>query len=196
MRHERRTWKVEWLATGIFVVGALAAPVGQLFARRSARLHFGRGVINTVDAAGSTARCCCQHARRERASLLQSSQHVIVPANSSTDPPPVRFPPWWSGPCDDGHYPGRFPCRAGTASPLADRGPNRGGYDWPVEFFPDAWGELEWECVELSMRWLYLEYGVRPYPANGSGVVWDYSPADGGDLQKVANDGIERATTG
>ena len=39
------------------------------------------------------------------------------------------------------------------------------------------------------MRWLYLEYGVRPYPADGSGVVANYSPADGGDLQKIANDG-------
>ncbi len=39
------------------------------------------------------------------------------------------------------------------------------------------------------MRWLYLEYGVRPYSANGSGVVWNYSRADGGNLEKVANDG-------
>jgi hypothetical protein len=39
------------------------------------------------------------------------------------------------------------------------------------------------------MRWLYLEYGVRPYSADGSGVVWNYSRADGGDLVKVANDG-------
>jgi hypothetical protein len=58
-----------------------------------------------------------------------------------------------------------------------------------VDFFPGAWGEYEWECVELSMRWLYLEYGVRPYSANGSGVVDNYSRSNGGDLVKVANDG-------
>ncbi|MGA2529437.1 MAG: CHAP domain-containing protein [Acidimicrobiales bacterium] len=109
--------------------------------------------------------------------------------SSSTDPPPVRYPPWWSGPCDDGHYPGSFELSSWDGLAACGPGPNRGGYDASVEFFPGAWGELEWECVELSMRWLYLEYGVRPYPADGSGVVWNYSRADGGDLYKVANDG-------
>ncbi len=28
-----------------------------------------------------------------------------------------------------------------------------------------GWGEYEWECVELAMRFMWLIYGVRPYPA-------------------------------
>ena len=103
------------------------------------------------------------------------AQHVVVEANSSADPPPVRFPPWWSGDCDVNNNPESFPLSSWDGLTACGPGPNRGGADVPVEFFPAAWGELEWECVELSMRWLYLEYGVRPYPANGSGVVANYS---------------------
>ena len=54
--------------------------------------------------------------------------------------------------------------------PGADGAPNR-----LVRFFPGAWGELEWQCVELSMRYLYLAYGVLPYGANGKDVVANYS---------------------
>jgi hypothetical protein len=56
-----------------------------------------------------------------------------------------------------------------------------------VRFFPNAWGELEWQCVELSMRFMYLAYGVSPYGANGGDVVNNYVPADGGGLVKVTN---------
>ena len=152
------------------------------------KLHLAKVAINAVDAsarlpeAAASALSAAGHAS-------PVVEHVIVPVNSRLDPPPVSFPPWWSGPCDDNYYPGSFPLSSWDGLTACGPGPNRGGYDVPVEFFPGAWGELEWECVELSMRWLYLEYGVRPYPANGSGVVWDYSPADGGDLQKVVNDG-------
>jgi hypothetical protein len=121
------------------------------------------------------------------ASLL--TPHVIVVPGATADPPPARFPPWWSGSCDEDDYPGSFPLSSWDGLTACGPGPNRGGWDRTVAFFPHAWGEYEWECVELSMRWLYLEYGVRPYPANGSGVVWDYSRSDGGDLEKIANDG-------
>ncbi|MGD0874812.1 MAG: CHAP domain-containing protein [Acidimicrobiales bacterium] len=117
------------------------------------------------------------------------TQRVILVAASATDPPPVRFPPWWSGNCDSADDPGSFPLSSWDGLTACGPGVNRGGWDRTVAFFPHAWGQYEWECVELSMRWLYLEYGVRPYPANGSEVVADYSPADGGDLLKMANDG-------
>ncbi len=115
--------------------------------------------------------------------------HVILASDSTTDPPAVRFPPWWSGNCDEDNNPGSFPLSSWDGLTACGPGANRGGWDRTVAFFPHAWGEYEWECVELSMRWLYLEYGVRPYPANGSDVVWNYSPRDGGNLEKVANDG-------
>jgi hypothetical protein len=106
---------------------------------------------------------------------LPAEHHPVAVARRSLDPPPVPTPGWWSGICDDNNHPGSFPLSSGE--------------DVAVSFFPGAWGELEWECVELSMRWLYLEYGVRPYAANGSGVVANYSRADGGDLEQIANDG-------
>ncbi|MGA2803758.1 MAG: CHAP domain-containing protein [Acidimicrobiales bacterium] len=115
--------------------------------------------------------------------------HLIVVSDSTADPPPARFPPWWSGNCDANDYPGSLPLSSWDGLAVCGPGPNRGGWDRTVAFFPHAWGEYEWECVELSMRWLYLEYGVRPYPANGADVVWNYSRSDGGDMQKIANDG-------
>ena len=187
MRHETRTWKLEWFATGVLLVSAFAAPLGSSSLRSFARLASARGVINAVDAAAHTAQL--SDTSLNKTHVLLVSQRVLVPVNASADPPPVRYPPWWSGPCDDGHYPGSFTLSSWDGLTACGPGPNRGGYDASVEFFPGAWGEFEWECVELSMRWLYLEYGVRPYPADGAGVVWNYSCADGGDLDKVANDG-------
>jgi hypothetical protein len=105
------------------------------------------------------------------------------------DPPRVESPPWWSGTCDDNEYPGSFPLSSWDGLTACGPGPNRGDYDLAIEFYPGAFGVLEWECVELSMRWMYLEYGVRPYPADGSGVVANYSPAYGGDLRKFSNNG-------
>jgi len=114
---------------------------------------------------------------------------VVEPASSAANPPRVRFPPWWSGNCDVNNNSESFPLSSWDGLTACGPGPNRGGADVAVDFYPGAWGELEWECVELSMRWLYLEYGVRPYPANGSQVVANYSSADGGHLRQIANDG-------
>lgn len=103
--------------------------------------------------------------------------------------PDVGTPGWWNGDCDSGGYGGAH--RLGAVwHGLVACGPRRlgdGGYDRTVHFFPGAWGEYEWECVELSMRWLYLAYGVHPYSANGDQVVNNYSGAAGGGLVKIAN---------
>ena len=69
-------------------------------------------------------------------------------------------------------------------------GPRRnadGGVDRLVRFFPGAWGEQEWECVELAMRFMYVAYGVHPYSANGMDVYANYSTAYGGGLVKIAD---------
>jgi len=108
------------------------------------------------------------------------------PIDTST---PVPAPSWWSGACDSGNYTGAHALGASYRGvevcgprPGADGAPNR-----LVNFFPGAWGELEWQCVELSMRFMYLAYGVHPYGANGKDVYDNYSTADGGNLVKVAN---------
>jgi len=88
----------------------------------------------------------------------------------------VASPNWWkSGTCDPGNAPGSENLGASWHGLVAcGPGPTQGGRDHVVYFFPGAWGELEWECVELSMRWMYLAWGVNPYPADGWDVVRDY----------------------
>lgn len=89
-----------------------------------------------------------------------------------------------------GAYPGSKPNGAvfdGLVS--CGPGPNQGGSDHLVDFFPGAWGEFEWECVELSMRWMYQAWGVDPYGANGNTVVSNYPLGKPGypELQRIAN---------
>ncbi len=92
----------------------------------------------------------------------------------------VTTPNWWKGgACDSGNYPGSHPLGAQWHGLVAcGPGPTQGGNDHSVAFFPGAWGEFEWECVELSMRWMYLAWGVNPYPANGWDVVSNYNLDD------------------
>ena len=66
--------------------------------------------------------------------------------------------------------------------PGADHTPDR-----LVRFYTGAWGEQEWECVELAMRFMYLAYGVSPYNANGKDVYTNYTTAAGGGLVKIAD---------
>jgi eukaryotic-like serine/threonine-protein kinase len=108
----------------------------------------------------------------------------------------LPFPPWWRGQCDTNNYsispsnPNHLP-----AYTLLKNGPNPTNYrgvfacgprplpiskggdgapDVPVQFFKGAWTENEWECVELSMRYMYLAYGIKPYSADGYNVVSNY----------------------
>jgi hypothetical protein len=128
-----------------------------------------------------------------RRSTLAAAVVAVALSVSACLPPgadaPLPFPAWWSGTCDSGNYAGAYPLGASYRGvdvcgprPGADRAPNR-----LVWFFPGAWGELEWQCVELSMRFMYLAYGVSPYGANGKDVVVNYTHAAGGGLSKVLN---------
>jgi hypothetical protein len=133
--------------------------------------------------------------RTARIGMVVSSLAIALSACLPPAPPPIDnadplpAPAWWSGTCDSGHYPGAKALGAEFRNvqvcgprPGADGAPNR-----LVNFFPGAWGELEWQCVELSMRFMYVAYGVNPYPANGKDVYDNYSTVYGGDLVKVAN---------
>lgn len=97
---------------------------------------------------------------------------------------PIAPVTWWTGgvcdpananrikhrlpvPQEIGSWDGLVACGPGpTQSPLAR--------DLLVRFAPRLWGAYEWECVELSMRWMYLAWGVNPYPADAWDVVIDY----------------------
>ncbi|MHB1987921.1 MAG: CHAP domain-containing protein [Acidimicrobiales bacterium] len=87
--------------------------------------------------------------------------------------------PWWDGTCDKlSGGSNSLSARLGAAwDGLVACGPgtNEGGRDSVVHFFTGSWGELEWQCVELSMRWMYLAWGVPPYPANGNQIVDNYA---------------------
>ena len=123
---------------------------------------------------------------------------------------PVPFPSWWSGQCDTNDYSAAsleltgqslasYPLSAGAEwEGLVACGPRPyygEGPDVEVSFPGSEWGVLEWECVGLSMRWMDEAWGVHPYPANGSGVVWNYATTqaeynpDGPDLEAIPNDG-------
>jgi hypothetical protein len=116
-------------------------------------------------------------------------------SGSTSAPSTLPMPPWWHGKqCDAGNYAGSHPLGADFFGLIAcGPGPTQGGSDHLVDFFPGSWGEFEWECVELSMRWMYLAWGVNPYPANGDTVAANYAHykaqfnRNGPDLVYVAN---------
>ena len=103
----------------------------------------------------------------------------------------LPFPSWWSGDCDTNNYRAAagidaYPLGASYRGVEAcgPRPYHDGAPSVLVRFFPGAWGEYEWQCVELSMRFIYLAYDIEPYNAHGKDVVPNYS---GDRLEKVNN---------
>ena len=123
---------------------------------------------------------------------LQQEKKSISELNQNPLATTLPTPTWWAGDCDTTNYSkgsgGIAAYRLGAVyrgapacgpRPYYDSGP-----DVLVRFYSGAWGEYEWECVEYAMRFLYLAYGIAPYSANGSQVVWNYS---GTKLTKITN---------
>ena len=125
----------------------------------------------------------------------------------------VGTPSWWSGVCDDDNY---FEATGVHSIPLGASwhgvpacGPVTYRPPYPsrlVRFFPGAWGEFEFECVELVMRFLYQEWGIKPWIGNGNTIK--NSPPDSiefyinngthafvpGDI--ITEDGITQSSSG
>ncbi len=113
----------------------------------------------------------------------------------------LPIPSWWNGVCDTNNYSAKIGV---PATPLGASyrgvqacGPRPLGnttLDNAVNF-TDAQGnvvgegEYEWECVELSMRYMYLAYGIIPYNApGGKDVVNNYTTYNTNPiLQPVSN---------
>ena len=122
---------------------------------------------------------------------LQTHLHVPTKANAHfAAVGNLPYPSVWNGTlCDTYNHPTAY--QLGTASyrGVPACGP-RPAYDTdnyadlPVQYFSGAWGELEFECVELVMRYMYLGYNISPYGANGNQVVSAYS---GSTLQKESS---------
>ncbi|MGD0084625.1 MAG: CHAP domain-containing protein [Acidimicrobiales bacterium] len=112
-----------------------------------------------------------QPAAETGAEATGGSSHAVRLQPNDTLPRPS----WWNGPCDVGNNSISYKLTANFDGLQAcGPGSDQSGDNYLVQFFPGAWGEYEWECVELSMRWMYLAWGVKPYGANGNGVVADY----------------------
>ncbi len=109
----------------------------------------------------------------------------------------AEAPSWWLNgkTCDTDNYPGSYALGSSYGDTIGcGPGPYRqGGTDHWVHFFPNAWGEAEWECTELATRYLYLVYGTALYSALGKNIVWNYP---GTNLTKVSNNGTSLPTPG
>jgi uncharacterized delta-60 repeat protein len=108
--------------------------------------------------------------------LETQSTQAALPSSS---PVPVGAPAWWSGVCDDNNY---FAFSSHHSTILSTwLGVSACGpiptHDRPVTFFTGAWGQYEFECVELVMRFLYLEWGIKPFNGNGN-TIKNYYPTN------------------
>jgi hypothetical protein len=211
---ERPKWKTRALQrprrVGALTLSFLAPSTAstlllRIDANRGRHLLWGSRYVQVPVHLPSKASSECVVGQAPSSSPCEASESPLCPAGevgsapSCTEPPmssqltesapQIGTPPWWSGECDSGNYPGAFPLGASWHGLIAC-GPQpaaEGAADFTVRFFPGAWGEYEWECVELSMRWMYLAYGVHPYDADGYDIVDNYSSSDGGELVKIAN---------
>ncbi|MBE3143094.1 MAG: CHAP domain-containing protein, partial [Planctomycetes bacterium] len=105
---------------------------------------------------------------------FQVSNAVRGNADSGIPPEDVGPPAWWSGVCDDDNY---FEATGVHSFQLSEDalwyGVPACGPRYPshiVHFFPGAWGEIEFECVELVMRFLYQEWGIAPWAGNANKI--------------------------
>jgi len=115
-------------------------------------------------------------------SSLQAQADFQPPENlrevkSASDLP---APSWWSGVCNVNNHPGSYAMGASYRGVKAC-GPKSTSV---LVNFGAGVKQLEWQCPELTKRYLYLAYGIAPYSANGNMVVWNYS---GDKLVKVSN---------
>src|SRR4051794_2870347 len=105
----------------------------------------------------------------------QLVQQPVAQADAST-------PSWWNGDCDANFWNMQAASKGWTGAgahrlgavymgvPVC--GPRRSVDGAPdVLWTRSGWGEYEWECVELAMRFMIQIYGVSPYSANGNSVV-------------------------
>ncbi|MFM8322710.1 MAG: PQQ-binding-like beta-propeller repeat protein, partial [Chloroflexota bacterium] len=112
------------------------------------------------------------------ASALPPAPADAAPAAPAADDLP--FPSWWDGECDVNNFPGSYPL-GGSYRGMPACGPRNTQH---LVYFGAGNSQYEWQCPELSKRYLYLAFGTPPYSANGNKVVANY-PGD--DFEKVNN---------
>lgn len=119
-----------------------------------------------------------------RAAQLTVTPNTAISSNINNPPS------WWNGStCDNTWYQGQSGLTASQLGTAHYYGviacgprPAYGGTD-ECRSFGTGPCVNEWECVELSLRYLYIGYGQAPYPTgNGVGLVHNYQ---GSALNKV-----------
>ncbi len=130
--------------------------------------------------------------------LAAAFAFLFVVAASAVPARAASSPSWWNGDCDATHW-NRAAAAQGWHGSGAHRlgaaylgvpvcGPRPSGDHAPdVQWSRSGWGEYEWECVELAMRFMALVYGTSAYNANGNNVVRNYSTSAGGGLVRIKN---------
>jgi len=97
-------------------------------------------------------------------------------------------PPWWKGVCDLQNFKAKdtsnrasFPLSSGFRG-VVPCGPLPGAEGDVVVLFHDeqgnigaGHGEFEYQCVELSMRFMQMAFDITAYPGNGSQVVPNFA---------------------
>jgi hypothetical protein len=110
----------------------------------------------------------------------------------------VGLPAWWSGKtCDTNNYPGSYQLSSSSVFDgviACGPGPDQGGTDTAVQFTGYSFTNYEWECVELSERFLDLVYGQGPYSAPGGDDIVSNYP--GSKLTQVNNNGSSLPSAG
>lgn len=104
-------------------------------------------------------------------------QSVIEQQQFTSDLP---TPSWWSGDCNVNNHTGSYPL-GGIYRGVKACGPINTEV---LVYFGVGNRQYEWQCPELSKRYLYLAFGTPPYSAHGKDVVWNYP---GTDLEKITN---------
>lgn len=108
--------------------------------------------------------------------MLESQ--IVFKANDLLSDLPA--PSWWNGDCDVNNFPGSYPLGPSYRGVKAC-GPLNTARE--VNFGVGV-HQYEWQCPELSKRYLYLAFGTAPYSAHGKDVVWNYPNPN---LEKVTN---------
>lgn len=109
------------------------------------------------------------------------SERLPDPIVFSSTEGDLPSPSWWNGyECDSNFFPGSSPL-GGIYRGVKACGPRSTAKE---RSFGVGVSQLEWQCAELSKRYIFLAYGTPPYSAPGKDVVNNYPRTD---LIKIAN---------
>jgi hypothetical protein len=116
---------------------------------------------------------------------MRVSKQQVTP--DLTNPPTLRtlsdlpFPSWWSGECNVNNHAGSYPL-GGSFRGMKACGPLKTLF---LVNFGVGNRQYEWQCAELSKRYLYLAFGIPPFSANGKDIV--NNCPENSRLEKVTN---------